>query len=706
MEMIAGRNEPCPCGSGKKYKKCCMNKQQVIDINQAREERIAQQKHQLTKKLQAFMDKQITYNEFLKLQSEFHQRSKKLVPEQIEEGYVNFWLNFFQIHKNGLTGIDWFLKEEAYRLQADEKNLAEQWSTLKPRIVQAVNEENNQVVFLDVFTEETFKMAKDTENLPTFRPWYGTLGLVEFFGDTPLFNGIRIFQGPDHVDRSVEKVNQLATEHDIAVVDVLIQYFPEVLGSLLEKEQRPDLENQQSNALITFEAPVTDVQSFATLLRDKDEFVVYDWREEHKHLTQAENWAVYKDSIIESEVLMAEAVATLEFTNDSLKYITYKKEKAVQFRDLLNDYPQFVGDVKESTSGKLGSGMAFSNNLMQMTGEAPEYFPLYAQRAKDMDLDQPIPALGQNSIYQLIDHGQFEEADRWFKQIEFNLYDQVIAKYNDIDFTFDINPFRKDAGLSPSPFVTGQENRDSSIKPIYYHDNQFLSVKKEDINTYEDLGFSPDSIDAFYHDPILSFFKEKTDGKGANTVRKYRMSLFNIRYSLEVQKVKDWSDCTKEFWKKHLLIDLFEDVVISQTQVKDLLSTIKMFTKWLDQKHRTAIHTDASAVCAELEASLIEAVQVYNFTTDSGRFSLPQFQKEIDPEAVGGLYKIQDVKEDRVEVKSIDSKQSISITLPKKALSQVHSGLILEAVISQDDNNQPILKKLLNAYPKEAISYL
>ncbi|MBW2093119.1 MAG: SEC-C domain-containing protein, partial [Deltaproteobacteria bacterium] len=21
-----GRNDPCPCGSGKKYKKCCMNR--------------------------------------------------------------------------------------------------------------------------------------------------------------------------------------------------------------------------------------------------------------------------------------------------------------------------------------------------------------------------------------------------------------------------------------------------------------------------------------------------------------------------------------------------------------------------------------------------------------------------------------------------------------------------------------------------------
>ena len=27
--MKAGRNEPCPCGSGKKYKKCCLGKNQA-----------------------------------------------------------------------------------------------------------------------------------------------------------------------------------------------------------------------------------------------------------------------------------------------------------------------------------------------------------------------------------------------------------------------------------------------------------------------------------------------------------------------------------------------------------------------------------------------------------------------------------------------------------------------------------------------------
>ena len=29
MNLKAGRNEPCPCGSGKKYKKCCMQAKEI-----------------------------------------------------------------------------------------------------------------------------------------------------------------------------------------------------------------------------------------------------------------------------------------------------------------------------------------------------------------------------------------------------------------------------------------------------------------------------------------------------------------------------------------------------------------------------------------------------------------------------------------------------------------------------------------------------
>jgi hypothetical protein len=34
IAMKAGRNDPCPCGSGKKYKHCCVNKSASVPILQ------------------------------------------------------------------------------------------------------------------------------------------------------------------------------------------------------------------------------------------------------------------------------------------------------------------------------------------------------------------------------------------------------------------------------------------------------------------------------------------------------------------------------------------------------------------------------------------------------------------------------------------------------------------------------------------------
>jgi SEC-C motif len=36
--MKVGRNDPCPCGSGKKYKKCCLEKDQVSKGELGREQ--------------------------------------------------------------------------------------------------------------------------------------------------------------------------------------------------------------------------------------------------------------------------------------------------------------------------------------------------------------------------------------------------------------------------------------------------------------------------------------------------------------------------------------------------------------------------------------------------------------------------------------------------------------------------------------------
>ena len=35
--MKIGRNEPCPCGSGKKYKKCCFGKERIMELKSGEE---------------------------------------------------------------------------------------------------------------------------------------------------------------------------------------------------------------------------------------------------------------------------------------------------------------------------------------------------------------------------------------------------------------------------------------------------------------------------------------------------------------------------------------------------------------------------------------------------------------------------------------------------------------------------------------------
>lgn len=38
LEVRAGRNDPCPCGSGRKYKKCCLNKPQSVVVDESGED--------------------------------------------------------------------------------------------------------------------------------------------------------------------------------------------------------------------------------------------------------------------------------------------------------------------------------------------------------------------------------------------------------------------------------------------------------------------------------------------------------------------------------------------------------------------------------------------------------------------------------------------------------------------------------------------
>ncbi|OIJ22199.1 hypothetical protein BKP45_05890 [Anaerobacillus alkalidiazotrophicus] len=132
--MSVNRNKTCPCGSGKKYKKCCMQKQNVIQMGEVKEERFLQQKHALVKKLEAFVDKNISYQEQLRLETYFYQRVKYKIDQNIKYPYFRFWLYFFHTFENGLRTIEWFGKEN----KLSDSSMLQTWLQLTPKLVQAV----------------------------------------------------------------------------------------------------------------------------------------------------------------------------------------------------------------------------------------------------------------------------------------------------------------------------------------------------------------------------------------------------------------------------------------------------------------------------------------------------------------------------------------------------------------------------------------
>jgi tetratricopeptide (TPR) repeat protein len=64
-----GRNDPCPCGSGKKYKKCCLSNEQaeeakvIVKEQAAREERTAARRLEERQARAAFLERFIEANE-------------------------------------------------------------------------------------------------------------------------------------------------------------------------------------------------------------------------------------------------------------------------------------------------------------------------------------------------------------------------------------------------------------------------------------------------------------------------------------------------------------------------------------------------------------------------------------------------------------------------------------------------------------------
>src|SRR5699024_6776529 len=150
--MSVGRNDLCPCGSGKKYKHCCLKKEDKQALLAKRREQFYEDKHDLVEKIGDYLATQVPLKVYDDLKEKFQARTEHKIEEDIEESYFTFWMYFFHKFENGLRGIEWFYQYNADKLNEAELALLKNWLRLKPRLLQAVDQTEEIVFFKDLIS--------------------------------------------------------------------------------------------------------------------------------------------------------------------------------------------------------------------------------------------------------------------------------------------------------------------------------------------------------------------------------------------------------------------------------------------------------------------------------------------------------------------------------------------------------------------------
>jgi len=594
--MAVKRNDPCPCGSGKKYKKCCMQKDNLVELKEVKEERFYQQKEALVGKLDEFIYSHLSQSAYLPLESQFKKRTKHIFNES-GSGLFRFWLYFFHRYENGLRGIEWFVSEMKNRLKPEEKEMAERWETLKPQLVQIVDKTESHVTMEDYFTKQTFKMPNTKEHFPEALPWMGTIALLEPIGDVFYFNGMRNLHSPKEYEKQIEFVEKVAQEQQLGYQQVMMDYYPEILIAAYENADG-DRKEEKEITLYRHEFVLTDPMRAENFLYNDADFEIKEWTAAKKHLDWVAKEQIFTDSELDKGIRMQSLHAVLEIHGNRLFLESWSLEPVRLFSKKIagrvRDAFKYMNEHKETHT--IPASVEIEQTAVEMGEDTPAYFSIYASSQMRTDIDAPIPAYHHQSLRQLMKNGETHVVENHLRNAEFNVNRSVLESYGSVDVTPDFNTERKELGLPLSPFVTGGEERHTSVKSVSKTKERKTVLLKEDIPMYENLGFSPETVGAFYANDIISFYQEKTEGKSKSTERKYRNSLYDIREILERKHIQSWEEADSDFWESLLTKDIYElfggPGNVSNTQYKELVTTVKAFIKDLSKKGKMRYAND------------------------------------------------------------------------------------------------------------------
>lgn len=176
------RNEPCPCGSGKKYKKCC-GMQKTVSITSIIEKEVLELQVELI---------QYAMNEYdIEIDNDFEDLVESLLTEDEEEMefYVflhTLWFAIIEPIDNGETILQRFIRERSRTIKRSKvKEILHSWTNPRPIAGRVIEIDSSYLTVLDALTEEAF-MIKQLEPLELQENMF-VFGFVVPFGADSIF---------------------------------------------------------------------------------------------------------------------------------------------------------------------------------------------------------------------------------------------------------------------------------------------------------------------------------------------------------------------------------------------------------------------------------------------------------------------------------------------------------------------------------------
>lgn len=127
--MTIGRNDPCPCGSGKKYKNCCLSRSDVVSLQQFRDKRTSDS---LLDRLVSYTGGGAMNREVATALPRFFGSQPPKDPQPEELGLPMDWIMFnYRSPELGTTLCQHFA-DHADGLTAEERAMVSGWSKANP----------------------------------------------------------------------------------------------------------------------------------------------------------------------------------------------------------------------------------------------------------------------------------------------------------------------------------------------------------------------------------------------------------------------------------------------------------------------------------------------------------------------------------------------------------------------------------------------